>query len=67
MNYILCYCCDRLNPPYLSLKIKATSTFPLRDFGHRQVYGSPKHFMALRVLGINTSPSSRKSLEPFKM
>lgn len=47
--------------------MKGTSTNPRADFGHRQEYGLAKHFMAFLVLGINTSPSIRKSLEPIKI
>lgn len=46
--------------------MKGISTFPLADFGHRQLYASLKHLIAFLVLGINTSPSRRKSVDPIR-
>lgn len=55
----------RSNPPYFLLKRKGISTFPLADFGHRQLNALFKHFIAFLVFGRTTSPSSRKSLDPI--
>ncbi len=58
---------ENWNPPYFWLRRKGTSTFPLADFCHRQEYAWLKHFIAFLVLGNNTSPSNKKSLDPFKI
>ena len=55
------------NPPYFLLKRKGISTFPLEDFGHKQLYALLRHFIAFLVLGITTSPSSINSLDPIEI
>ena len=56
----------RSSLPYFLLKRKGISTFPLADFGHRQLYALLKHFIAFLVFGRTTSPSSRKSVDPIR-
>lgn len=42
--------------------LKGISTYPLADFGQKQLYASDRHLREFLVSGIDKSPSNRNSL-----